>query len=117
MTLRDLLESTARRAVHYLETLDDRGVAPTAQALHNLSRLHESFPEHPTDPTEVLALLDEVGSPATVASAGGRFFGFVIGGAVPASLAANWLAAAWDQNGGLIAHWGSAGIGGNGMAA
>ncbi len=103
MTLRDLLESTARRAVHYLETLDDRGVAPTAQALHNLSRLHESFPEHPTDPTEVLALLDEVGSPATVASAGGRFFGFVIGGAVPASLAANWLAAAWDQNGGLIA--------------
>ena len=103
MVLRDLLESTARRAVNYLETIDARSVAPTPQALQNLSRLHEPFPENPIDPDEVLALLDEVGSPATVASAGGRFFGFVIGGSVPASLAANWLAAAWDQNGGLIA--------------
>jgi glutamate/tyrosine decarboxylase-like PLP-dependent enzyme len=46
----------------------------------------------------VLCLLDEVGSPATVASAGGRFFGGVVGGALPVTVAANWLAAAWDQN-------------------
>ncbi|MDZ4769142.1 MAG: aminotransferase class V-fold PLP-dependent enzyme [Chloroflexota bacterium] len=103
MILRDLLQSTAQRAIDYLETLDARGVAPTPDALQNLAQLHEPFPETPTEPDDVLALLDAIGSPATVASAGGRFFGFVIGGSLPASLAANWLAAAWDQNGGLIA--------------
>jgi glutamate/tyrosine decarboxylase-like PLP-dependent enzyme len=46
-------------------------------------------------------LLDEIGSPATVATAGGRFFGFVVGASLPAALAANWLAGAWDQNTGL----------------
>ncbi len=103
MDLRDLLESSSHRAIRYLETLDERSVAPSPQALQDLSRFHEPLPENPTDPDEVLAFLDEVGSPATMGSAGGRFFGFVIGGSVPAALAANWLAAAWDQNGGLIA--------------
>ncbi|MCB0244998.1 MAG: aspartate aminotransferase family protein, partial [Anaerolineae bacterium] len=54
--------------------------------------------EHSVDPQAVLRLLDELGSPATLAMAGPRFYGFVIGGALPATLAANWLAAAWDQN-------------------
>jgi glutamate/tyrosine decarboxylase-like PLP-dependent enzyme len=60
--------------------------------------LHEPFPDGPSDPAEVIRLLDEVGSPATVVSTGGRYFGFVNGGALPASIGAHWLAGAWDQN-------------------
>ncbi len=105
MSVRDgrqqLLQDAARRGGSYLEHLDGRSVAPSPEAVTGLKRLGGPLPDDPQDPSGVLALLDEAGSPATVVNAGGRFFGFVNGGAVPAALAANVLAAAWDQNAGL----------------
>src|ERR1700756_5171264 len=101
--MKELLRTTADRAARYLAALKDRTVAPTPEALANLRRLDEALPEHPTDPSAVLSLLDDVGSPATMASAGGRFFGFVVGGSLPATVAASSLAAAWDQNAGIVA--------------
>ena len=101
--MRDLLHRTAEIAARYLETLDERGVAPTEEALARLAELNEPLPGQPEDPATVLEMLDRIGSPATVGTAGRRFFGFVIGGSLPAALAANWLAGAWDQNPGLFA--------------
>ncbi len=102
MTLSHLLDDASARAVRYLNGLPERRVSPAPEAVANLTRLGGSLPEGPSDPAETLALLDEIGSPATVATAGGRFFGFVVGGSLPAALAANWLAAAWDQNPGFF---------------
>jgi glutamate/tyrosine decarboxylase-like PLP-dependent enzyme len=99
--MKELLETTAQRAIRYLEGLNARGVAPTPEAVAGLERLREALPIEPTDPAQVIAMLDEIASPATMGVAGPRFFGFVIGGSLPAALAANWLAAAWDQNSAL----------------
>lgn len=102
-SIRDLLLSAANRAACYLENLDSRSVGVTSEAMQRLTRFDELLPDTPASPEAVLALLDEIGSPATVATAGQRFFGFVIGGSLPAALAANWLAGTWDQNAGLWA--------------
>ena len=99
--MRPLLLDAAARANRYLADLNARGVAPSPAAVERLPELGGALPEHATDPEGVLAALDAVGSPATVASAGGRYFGFVTGGTLPASLAAAWLVGAWDQNAGL----------------
>ena len=96
--MKQVLANTADRAIRYLENLSERRVYPTQSARDRLADLEIEFPEGPTHPDQVLATLDETGSPATVASAGGRYFGFVTGGSLPAALAAGWLAAAWDQN-------------------
>jgi glutamate/tyrosine decarboxylase-like PLP-dependent enzyme len=93
-----LLHAAAQRAVNYLETIPERRVFPSQEQVGELAKLGGPLPELPESPADVLALLDQVGSPATVAITGGRYFGFVSGGALPATVAANWLAAAWDQN-------------------
>ena len=100
--MESLLKTTAERAVRYLDSLKERNVAPTPEAIANLQRLDEPRPENATDAEEVVSLLDEIGSPATVASAGGRYFGFVVGGSLPATVAANWLASVWDQNAAMV---------------
>ena len=99
--MRELLNETAERAIRYIESLPERRVAPSKEAIEKLAAFRVSFPEEPTSPGSLLAQLDELGSPATMAMPGPRFFGFVIGGALPATVAANWLATAWDQNSGL----------------
>jgi glutamate/tyrosine decarboxylase-like PLP-dependent enzyme len=98
----NLLDDAAKRASRYLETLSTRSVAPEREAIAALTRFDQALPDHPSSAESVLAELDEIGAPATMASAGGRFFGFVTGGALPVTVAANWLATAWDQNAGLV---------------
>jgi glutamate/tyrosine decarboxylase-like PLP-dependent enzyme len=99
--LQALLADAAARAGRYLAGLDDRPVVPGGVALAGLARFDEPLPEATGDPAATLALLDEAGSAATVASAGGRYFGFVIGGAMPVAVASGWLALAWDQDAAL----------------
>jgi glutamate/tyrosine decarboxylase-like PLP-dependent enzyme len=94
----DLLGDAASRAMAYLRASPGWPVAPTPACVDALREIHQPLPGPPTPPGEVLALIDRVGSPATVVTTGGRYFGFVNGGALPASVAASWLAAAWDQN-------------------
>jgi glutamate/tyrosine decarboxylase-like PLP-dependent enzyme len=97
----DVLSLAAERARQYVRAAGHRRVAPSEAAMAALTGLREPFPSSPSDPSEVIARLDELGSPATVATTGGRYFGFVNGGMLPAALAANWLAGAWNQNAAL----------------
>ena len=96
--MKNLLEETAARSARYSGAVRDRRVVPRSQDVERLTALGGPLPENSCDPMEILALLDDIGSPATVATTGGRYFGFVTGGALPASVAANWLAGVWDQN-------------------
>ena len=101
--LAGLWRQAAERAIAYRNGILDRRVSPDPRAVAQVvERLGGALPEGPTDPARMIEDLDRYGSPATMASTGGRFFGFVIGSSLPATVAAGWLATAWDQNTGLL---------------
>ena len=99
---RELLLRTAEIAADFLDTLDERAIRPRAGVEELRAALGESLPEGPTDPRAVVEALAEAAEPGVVGIASGRYFGFVIGGGLPAALAADWLTSTWDQNAGLV---------------
>jgi glutamate/tyrosine decarboxylase-like PLP-dependent enzyme len=99
--IRDLLALTADIAADFLEGLDERPVWPPATLEELRGALGGELPDGPTPARQVVADLAAAADRGTVAIPSGRYFGFVIGGAVPAALAADWLTSAWDQNAGL----------------
>ena len=84
----DLLRDAASRSINYLNSLNERRVSPSPDDVARLFALNIDLPQTRTDARVVLQQLDDIGSPATMAMAGPRFFGFVIGGALPATVAA-----------------------------
>jgi glutamate/tyrosine decarboxylase-like PLP-dependent enzyme len=101
-SMRDLMQDAAERGIRFLESLAERPVRPDPATVARLGELDRPMPEGPQDPEAVLAELDDYAG-ATMAMSGPRFFGFVIGGVLPAPQAASWLAGAWSQNTGAYA--------------
>ncbi len=91
------------RAMTYLQDLPVRRVGASTTADELRARLGGELPEAPTNAQDVVESLATNVEGGLLATGSGRFFGFVIGGAAPASLAADWLATVWDQNAGLYA--------------
>ncbi len=91
----ELLQEAAARAARYRDQVGVEPIRPDPTA--NLSELGGIFPDGPTEPMQVLELMDEVGSPGTMGFSNPRFYGWVIGGVQPVALAADWLVSAWDQ--------------------
>jgi glutamate/tyrosine decarboxylase-like PLP-dependent enzyme len=108
--VKDLLGLTADYASGFLASLDDRRVPPQASIEELRAALGGPLPERGSDATQVVAELIEAAEPGLMAMPSGRFFGFVIGGALPVTVAADWLTSAWDQNAGLIGPAPSAGV-------
>ena len=96
--MRELLNETCERAARFLQSLPERRVAAPRDAGELVPVLGGALPRKGLPASEILVRLDEIGGQGVVASAGPRYFGFVTGGALPATVAASWLAAAWDQN-------------------
>jgi glutamate/tyrosine decarboxylase-like PLP-dependent enzyme len=99
--IRELLRRTAELAADYVESLDERPVFPEVTPERLREALGGPLPDGPSDPEKVVNELAEGAEPGVVALGSGRYFGFVIGGSLPAALAADWLTSTWDQNAGL----------------
>ncbi|ALS97408.1 pyridoxal phosphate-dependent decarboxylase family protein [Lacimicrobium alkaliphilum] len=97
MTELDLLKNADHKAGVYTDNIGQRPAFPSEQAIACLSAFEQPLSEQRRPPTETLAMLDKLGSEATVASNGGRYFGFVLGASLPVAAAAERLALAWDQ--------------------
>ena len=92
------LDRAVVHAKEWLDSLPDRPVPPRMSADEIAPSFAGPLPDGPTDPAEVVDLLAALAEPGLMAMPSGRFFGWVIGGALPAALAADWLTSAWDQN-------------------
>ena len=110
MDARELLNRTAAHAADFLESLDERAIAQPVEVDELRSRLGGPLPDGPTEPVDVLDGLVQAADEGIVATPSGRFFGFVLGGAIPAALAADWMSSAWDQNAGLYVSGPSASV-------
>jgi glutamate/tyrosine decarboxylase-like PLP-dependent enzyme len=97
----DVLHRTAEIAGDFLHRLPTRPVGRPVDLPALRATLGGPMPAGPSAPQGVIETLARAAEPGLVGSAGPRFFGFVVGGGVPAALAADWLASAWDQNNGL----------------
>jgi glutamate/tyrosine decarboxylase-like PLP-dependent enzyme len=93
-----VVRRTAELAADHLAALGELPVGGSIGYEDVVAALDEPLPEHGDDPVAVIERLAAIAGPATVASPGPRYFGFVTGGALPAALAADWLTSAWDQN-------------------
>ncbi|HWR60737.1 MAG TPA: aminotransferase class V-fold PLP-dependent enzyme [Clostridia bacterium] len=93
-----VFEQACTYAYDYMDRVSDRPVVPSEKALRDLDIFDEPLPQQPGDAAEILSMLHEYGSPATMAQTAGRYFGFVNGSSTPAALAAKWLSDVWDQN-------------------
>jgi glutamate/tyrosine decarboxylase-like PLP-dependent enzyme len=107
---RELLRRTAELAADYLDTLGDRPVFPQVSPEELREALGGPLPDEPLPAEQVVEELATAAEPGVVALGSGRYFGFVIGGELPAALAADWLTSAWDQNAGLYAGGPSASV-------
>lgn len=103
MQQKDIFRQAQKYAFDYADSILERNVYPTPDAIASLGKFIEKLPESTGNATEVLEQLNKYGTPASVAQTGGRYFGFVNGGVIPASLAARWLSDFWDQNTALYA--------------
>ena len=110
MSNRELLQRTAEIASSFLDSLDERPVRPGATVDELRAALGGPLPEQPSGALEVIEDLARDVEPGLMASQSGRFYGFVIGGAMPAAIAADWLTSAWDQNAGLTLPMPAAGV-------
>ncbi len=94
---KEIFKQVQHYSFEYLENVFDRNVYPTDEAINDLSKFDEELSEQSTPAKNVLEQLNTYGSPATNATLGGRYFGFVNGSSVPVGLAAKNLATFWDQ--------------------